>query len=126
MHDPISNMLTALRNGQAANLIKIYTLNSSLKIKILECIKNLGYIKSFKLIDNRIEISLIYMPDGSSVIRDIQAISTPGRRSYIKASKLKPYRNGLGVKILYTNIGVIDDSVARKRNVGGELCCKIF
>jgi small subunit ribosomal protein S8 len=72
-----------------------------------------------------LEIELKYH-EGRPVIRELKRVSTPGRRVYASVTDLKPHRNGLGLSIVSTPQGVMTDSNARDKNVGGEVLCHVF
>ena len=128
--DPIGDMLTRIRNGQTRLLTKVEMPSSSLRLKILEVLKNEGFIVSYhieKKENNKISliVDLKYY-EGTPVIKDIKRISKPGRRVYSRATSIPRIQNGLGLAIISTNKGVMSDIEARKNNVGGEIICKVF
>ena len=97
---------------------------------VLEVLKNEGFIKGFESSEIRagvreLRIDLKYF-EGVGAIKEIKRVSTPGRRSYSKATDIPKVKNGLGIAILSTSQGVLADYEARKRNVGGELLCYVF
>ena len=103
--------------------------SSVFKIKILNVLKNEGFIHDYSLDKNKeksnITINLKYKM-GNPVINNIQRISKPGRRIYSSAESLPKINNGLGVAIISTPKGVMSDIDARKQNIGGEIICKVF
>ena len=128
--DPLGDMLTRIRNAQMRRRPKVSTPASKLRERVLEVLKDEGYIRGFARIDydggkSEIEIELKYY-DGKPVIREIRRVSTPGRRVYSSVRELPTVANGLGVAILSTPKGVMSDSRARAENVGGEVLCSIF
>ena len=128
--DPISDMLTRIRNAIQAGHLKVDIPSSKLKVAITKILKDEGFIKNYKLIDspNKQRILRIYLKYPSateSAILSLTRISKPGRRVYIKAEDLKPILNNIGVWILSTSKGVITSKVAKKLNVGGEVICEI-
>tara|TARA_B100000941_G_C28079597_1_gene338156 strand:+ start:148 stop:546 length:399 start_codon:yes stop_codon:yes gene_type:complete len=128
--DPIGDMLTRIRNGQMRSLNKIEIPFSNFRSKILEVLKNEGYIINFNINDNKnntksILVDLKYY-EGQPVIKEIKRISKPGRRVYSKADSIPRVLNGLGVAILSTSKGVMSDADAAKNNLGGEIICRIF
>ena len=128
--DPIGDMLTRIRNGQMRSLNKIEIPFSNFRSKILEVLKNEGYIINFNINDNinntkSILVDLKYY-EGQPVIKEIKRISKPGRRVYSKADSIPRVLNGLGVAILSTSKGVMSDADAAKNNLGGEIICRIF
>ena len=128
--DPIGDMLTRIRNGQMRSLNKIEIPFSNFRLKILEVLKNEGYIVSLNITDNKnktksILVDLKYY-EGQPVIKEIKRVSKPGRRIYSRADSIPKVLNGLGVAILSTSKGVMSDSEAVKNNLGGEIICRIF
>ena len=130
LNDPLGDMLTRIRNAQMRNKSTVRTPASRLRGRVLEGLRDEGYIRSYELIDKgdhkpEFEISLKYH-DGRPVIRELRRVSTPGRRNYAKVSAVPSVRNGLGVAIVSTSKGVMSDAQARVANVGGEVLCNVF
>ncbi len=130
MSDPLGDMLTRIRNGQRAKKTKITSPASRLRTNVLEVLKREGFIRGFSEQEVRtgiseIEIELKYH-DGDPVIREINRVSTPGRRVYSGVKDLPRVYDGLGISILSTPRGVLSDSEARDQNVGGEILCQVF
>ena len=128
--DPIGDMFSRIRNGQMRSLNSIIIPSSNFRKNILEILKNEGYIKDYfieKKDKNKttLKISLKYY-EGAPVIKEIKRISKPGRRVYSRATSIEKVMNGLGLAILSTPKGVMSDSEARKKNVGGEIICRVF
>jgi len=132
MSDPISDMITRLKNAQCSQLTSIDLPYSVHKVKILKVLKDEGYILEYLVHDERvgvktISIKLKYSKVGKPAITVIQRVSTPGRRFYTSFNNLKAFFNGLGIQILSTSSrGVISDKLARKYKIGGEIICKVF
>ena len=130
MTDPLADLFTRIRNGQRAHKETIVAPASRLRSNVLEVLKNEGYIRGYSQYEVRpgiseIKIELKYH-EGDPVIREINRISTPGRRVYSKIKDLPRIYNGLGISILSTPRGVMSDSEARDANVGGEVLCQVF
>ncbi|MBZ0215839.1 MAG: 30S ribosomal protein S8 [Fimbriimonadaceae bacterium] len=130
INDPLGDMLTRIRNAQMRNKSKVTSPASQLRVSVLEVLQSEGYIRGYTKTDfeggkAEIEIELKYF-DGEPVIREIQRVSTPGRRVYSSAKNLPTIANGLGVSIVSTPKGVMADHQARQENVGGEVLCQIF
>ena len=128
--DPIADMIARIKNGNMRGLKVIKMPSSVFKLKILDVLKNEGFIIDYKINDdadikNKILINLKYN-EGSPVISDIERVSKPGRRIYSSASSLPKINNGLGIAIVSTPKGVMTDIDARKQKVGGEIICKVF
>ena len=130
MSDPISDMLTRIRNGQKAHMESIIVLASKMNERILDVLVKEGYIRGFtpRAVSkgiNEIVVELKYY-EGESVIREIQRVSKPGRRVYSSIEDMPKNRNGLGISIMSTSHGVMSDHDARDQKVGGEVICKVF
>ena len=130
MSDPLGDMLTRIRNAQMRKSAKVSTPGSSLRKHVLDVLQSEGYIRGYSTVDfdngrSEFEIELKYY-DGEPVIREIARVSKPGRRVYASVKAIPRVNNGLGVSILSTPQGVMSDSEARDRNLGGEVICTIF
>jgi small subunit ribosomal protein S8 len=130
MSDPLADMLTRIRNGQRARKSTISSPVSKLRMNVLDVLKREGFIRGFTQNEVRtgiseIEIELKYF-EGDPVIREIDRVSTPGRRVYSGIKDLSRVYDGLGISILSTPRGVLSDSEARDQNVGGEVLCRVF
>ena len=130
MTDPMADMLTRIRNAGMAKHAKLDVPSSNLKVAVATVLKDLGYIKNYKLIsDNKqgvLRIYLKYDENQTPVIHEIKRISTPGRRIYVGKDEIPRVKNGLGASILSTSKGVLDDVAARQAEVGGEVLCTIW
>ena len=130
VNDPISDMLTRIRNAQLARHEVVTVPASKMKIAVTHLLAEEGFIKAYKCIRDRkqglIKIALKYSDDGSGVIRIIRRVSTPGVRRYFGVDLLPYVRNGFGVGIISTSQGLMTDREARKRRIGGEYVCAVF
>jgi len=129
-NDPLSDMLTRIRNAAERKRSKVSTPASKLRGRVLDVLQDEGYIRGYSLVEvpgehPTFEIELKYF-DGEPVIVEIKRISTPGRRVYSSIKDLKPVKNGLGISILSTPKGVMSDTAARDANVGGEVLCRVY
>ena len=129
MQDPLSDMLTRIRNAQMAGKTSVEMPGSKLKAAVAAVLKDEGYIASFAAADSdgkpRLSIELKYY-EGKPVIAEIDRISRPGLRNYSGKDGLPSVRNGLGVAIVSTSRGVMTDRAARAAGVGGEVLCTVF
>jgi small subunit ribosomal protein S8 len=129
--DPIGDLLARIRNGQLRGTAKIKSPNSRLRVRLLDVLQQEGYIRGYAEVEfkesgrKELEIELKYH-EGRPAIRELKRVSTPGRRVYTSVKELKPHRQGLGVSIVSTPQGVMTDSNAREKNVGGEVLCQVF
>jgi small subunit ribosomal protein S8 len=127
MHDPISDMLTRIRNAQRANKASVLMPSSKLKVAIAKVLKEEGYIEDFVVstdVKATLEIQLKYYA-GQPVIERIQRVSRPGLRVYKGSNDIPSVMNGLGVVIVSTSKGVMTDRKARANGIGGELLCVV-
>jgi small subunit ribosomal protein S8 len=128
LSDPLGDMLTRIRNGQAASKPAVQSPASKLRVNVLEVLRREGYIRGYTRDDSPmcgISIELKYH-NGEPVIREIKRISKPGRRVYSGVKDLPQVYNGLGIAILSTPRGVMSDTEAREAHVGGEVLCMVF
>ena len=130
VNDPIGDLITRIRNAQARSKSKVSTPGSSLRARVLDVLKEEGYIRGYASLEHKdgrseFEIELKYF-DGEPVIREIERVSKPGRRVYASVRNLPRINNGLGVAIVSTPKGVMADHAARDANVGGEILCTVF
>lgn len=130
MTDPLGDMLTRIRNAQAAGRATVVSPASRLRGDVLEVLKREGYIRGYSWAEigtgsREFTIELKYH-EGEPVIRNIERVSTPGRRVYARIKALPKVYGGLGISILSTPRGVMSDSEARASNVGGEVLCQVF
>ena len=129
MTDPISDLLTRIRNGQQVKKASITCPSSKFKLAILKVMKDEGYIRDYNITEDIkgkvIEISLKYF-HGEPVIKELKRVSTPGRRVYLGVDNLPKVRQGLGVAIVSTSKGIMSDAKARQSRVGGEVLCTVF
>ena len=130
MTDPIADMLTRIRNAGMAQHPKLDIPSSNVKVAIAEVLKDLGFIKNFKVITDDLQgilrVYLKYDEQNNAVIHEINRVSKPGRRVYVGQDEIPRIKNGLGAAILSTSKGVMDDVAAREAKVGGELLCTIW
>ena len=129
MQDPLSDMLTRIRNAQMAGKTEVEMPGSKLKAAVANVLKEEGYIADFNASTEtwkpRLAIQLKYF-NGKPVIAEIDRISRPGLRNYSGKDELPSVRGGLGVAIVSTSKGVMTDRAARAAGVGGEVLCTVF
>jgi small subunit ribosomal protein S8 len=127
MQDPISDMLTRIRNGQAANKVSVKMPSSKQKVAIASVLKDEGYITDFVVAGDTkpvLEVTLKYF-EGKKVIDTLKRVSRPGLRIYKGAADLPKVMAGLGIAIVSTSQGVMTDRAARKACIGGEIICYV-
>ena len=137
MTDPISDMLTRLRNAVSAKHTRVDMPASKLKAEISRILQDEGYIQGFRIVEEPAEregrqsrqlirVFLKYGPRGEKVISGLERISRPGRRVYIGVEDVPTVLGGLGTNILTTSRGVMTGRAARKAGVGGEVLCNVW
>lgn len=126
MSDPISDMLTRIRNAQLAEKVSVSMPSSKLKVAIAKVLKDEGYVEDFAVRDSEgkaaLEIALKYYA-GRPVIEKIERVSRPGLRIYKGNQDIPKVMNGLGIAIVSTSKGVMTDRGARASGIGGEVLC---
>ena len=130
IHDPIADMLTRIRNGGRARLLRVKMPKSKLKVEVARVLRERGYISGYSDDPDAAKPTLcveIRYGDGDQpVIEGIQRISSPGRRVYVTAKRIPQIRSGLGMALLSTPRGILSDREARDAGVGGELLAKVW
>nr|YP_010733703.1 ribosomal protein S8 [Gayralia brasiliensis]YP_010733777.1 ribosomal protein S8 [Monostroma nitidum]WEG92974.1 ribosomal protein S8 [Gayralia brasiliensis]WEG93048.1 ribosomal protein S8 [Monostroma nitidum] len=131
IQDPISDMLTRIRNAQLAKHERVSVSNTKMNKRISHVLKKQGYIESFNVSthsEKELELSLKYVTTKKSkpCITNLKRLSSPGLRLYSNYKEIPPVLNGMGVMILSTSKGVMTDREARANKVGGELLCSIW
>ena len=128
--DPISDMITRIRNAQLRTLNTVSIPNSKFGAKILDVLKEEGYISDYKPSseekNNKFLLVNLKYNNGIPVIKEISRVSKPGRRVYSKAESIPKIQNGLGIAIVSTSKGIMTDNDARIKKIGGEIICKVF
>jgi small subunit ribosomal protein S8 len=128
MNDPISDMLTRIRNAHRALLPVVDVPHSKMKESIAGILKREGYIADFAVegqLPKCLKLRLKYQGK-KSVIEGLQRVSTPGLRRYVGSTDIPRVRGGLGVAVLSTSEGIMTGTQARKKNLGGELVCYVW
>ncbi len=134
MTDPISDMLTRIRNAVTAKHTRVDMPASRIKADIARILQDEGYIQGFKLLEDAdgkplskmLRLFLKYGPHGEKLITGVQRISRPGRRVYFGRDEVPEVLAGLGTSILTTSRGVMTGRNAVKAGVGGEVLCNIW
>jgi small subunit ribosomal protein S8 len=128
--DPIADMLARIRNASTAEHEKVDIPASKLKVRLAELLKEEGFIKNFRLIEDRrqgtLRVYLKYGPGQERVITGLRRVSKPGRRLYVGADKVPSVLGGMGVAILSTPRGVLTDRESRRLRTGGEVLCYVW
>ena len=132
MTDPISDMLTHIRNAQAVGHSTVDISFSKMKFSLAEILKKEGFIKNVSKkgrgIKRKIEMELIYEDAKNTIpkINQLKRISKPGKREYVRAKDIRPVLGGRGISIISTSRGLITGKEAKKKGLGGEALCEIW
>jgi small subunit ribosomal protein S8 len=132
INDPISDMLTRIRNAIGARQTKVDVPASRLKIEVARILKEEGYITNYSIKTaegsniRTLRIFLRYGPKGESVISRLERVSKPSRRVYLPNNEIPKVLGGLGINILSTSKGVMTGKAARRAKVGGEVLCQVY
>jgi small subunit ribosomal protein S8 len=127
--DPIADMLTRIRNASRAEHEKCDIPSSKIKVRLAEILKDEGFIKNFRIIeDNKQGMLRVYLKYAGSekIISGIVRVSRPGRRIYVTKDKIPTILGGMGVAILSTSAGVMTDRQVRKQHLGGEVLAYVW
>ena len=128
--DPIADLLTRIRNASRAEHEKVDIPASRLKVRITELLKEEGFIKNFRVLEDKkqgtLRVYLKYGPGNEKMISGLVRVSTPGRRVYAAHDKLPTILGGMGVALLSTSRGVVTDRDARKQKIGGEVLAYVW
>jgi small subunit ribosomal protein S8 len=127
--DPIADCLTRIRNGLMRGKVDVDVPYSKLKHELVNVLVAEGYVKSCAKTEHDgkpvLQVVLKYQ-NAIPVIKTLKRISKPSLRKYSPSSELKAVKNGLGAYIVSTNQGLMTDTEARSKNVGGEILCEVF
>lgn len=130
MSDPLSDMLTRIRNAGMVKFDSIELPSSKFKVGVAEILKREGYISGYQVIDNDkqgiLKIDLKYDKRNDRIITGLRRVSKPSRRIYVKYDKIPKVMSGLGVAIVSTSKGILTDKEAREMKIGGELLCEVW
>ncbi len=130
MTDPVSDMLSRIRNGALARHDRVEMPHSNLKKDIASVLKAEGYVDDVRESDGEgkktLTLVLRYGRGKDSAIDGVRRVSAPGRRVYVRHDRIPRVRSGMGISILSTSRGVMTDRQAREQKVGGELLCEVW
>lgn len=128
--DPISDMLTRIRNAAAAKKSEVLMPYSKLKQSLANILHQEGYISGVNVRDGgkfkQLEVKIKYDDSGEAVIMGIKRVSKPGQRIYVPVADIPKANGGLGITILSTSKGLMTDKKARKEKYGGEIICQVW
>lgn len=130
VNDPISDMLTRIRNGGMARKSEVIMPSTKVLAAIARILKDEGYISDFEVVEHRpqdiLKITLRYGTDRKHSIRELRRVSKPGLRVYAGKDQIPRVKSGLGIAIVSTPQGVLTGYEARRRGIGGEVLCTVF
>ena len=130
MTDPIADFLTRIRNASSAEHEKVDIPASRLKVRVAEILKDEGFIKNFRVLEDTKQGTLrVYLKYGAAnekMITGLVRVSTPGRRIYVTRDRIPSILGGMGMALLSTSRGVVTDRDARKQKVGGEVLAYVW
>jgi small subunit ribosomal protein S8 len=130
MTDPISDLLTRIRNATKSRQRKVDVPPSQMKISIVEILKKEGFIKNYKLYQQEnqgvLRLYLKYVGKNKPVIQGLRRVSKPSRRVYAGWEKIPRVLDGMGIAVVSTSKGILSDNVARENKVGGEVLCTVW
>ena len=128
--DPIADMLTRIRNASRAEHEKVDIPASKLKVRLAEVLKDEGFIKNFRVLEDKkqgvLRVYLKYGAGNEKMITGLVRVSTPGRRVYVGHDAIPSILGGMGVAVLSTPRGVVTDREARKQKTGGEVLAYVW
>ena len=128
--DTIGDFLTRIRNAGLAKHEKVDIPSSKLRIGIAGVLRKAGYIRDFKVVrDNKqgmMRIYLKYTSQGEAKIKNLNRVSRPSKRIYVRSTEIPQVRSGYGLAILSTNKGILSGKEANDSNVGGEYLCRVW
>lgn len=130
MSDPIADLLTRIRNANRAKLERVEVPNSKTKQAMVSILKEEGFVKNFRVLENRkrgvLRIYLKYGPGKEDLMSTLERVSKPSLRVYVGKRNIPLVMGGLGIAILSTPKGIMTGRNARRLGVGGELLCKVW
>ena len=128
--DQVADLLTRIRNANAAGHDQVEVTFSRLNVEIVKILQAEGFIRGYDIakekVQSRIRVALKYGPRKEKIITDLQRASRPGRRVYTKRGDVPRVIGGLGIAVLSTSSGVMTDRAARKLGIGGEVLCYVW
>jgi small subunit ribosomal protein S8 len=130
MSDPISDLLSSVRNAMRAHQERVDVPGSRVKERICDVLKQEGFIDGYKVVEdgkrNVLQVSLKYLTNRQPVITGLRRVSKPSLRVYVNYGEIKPVRSGLGISVVSTSKGVMTGKQARANKLGGEVLCEVW
>lgn len=129
IQDPISDMLTRIRNATRNRATQVTVLKNKICLGIAQVLKQEGYLSGFDVIEDGkqglIRLDIKYGPRGEQILHALKRISKPGCRVYRQVDQIPRVMDGLGIAVVSTSRGILSDRQAREQKIGGELLCTI-
>jgi len=130
INDPISDLLTRLRNGMRAGHERVDVPASRLKQDLLRVLSDEGYVGAFRQVDEKgrpvLRVQLKYDGEGEPIVAGLERVSRPGRRVYARSQEIPEVLGGLGISIISTSRGIVTGRAAREARLGGEILCNVW
>lgn len=130
MTNPIADMLTRIRNALLMKRPEVAFPYSRIKESLANILQRQGYIAGFEMVGEKVKkaivVQLKYLPDGAPAISHLRQISKPSHRVFCGFEALKPFRSGMGMRILTTSRGMLSDAEARNKKMGGEILLEVW
>jgi len=130
MSDPISDLLSSVRNAMRAHKERVDVPGSRVKERICDVLKQEGFIDGYKVVEdgkrNVLQVSLKYLTNRQPVITGLRRVSKPSLRVYVNYGEIKPVRSGLGISVVSTSKGLMTGKQARANKLGGEVLCEVW
>ncbi len=125
VNDPIGDMITRMRNAQHARRQTCSFPHSRIKLQLCELLKAEGYLEAVEVVGQEPKLQIEVTFDKTKPVLTLKRISKPGRRAYSAAAELKPVLHGYGIAVVTTSEGLMTDTDARKKKIGGEVLCTV-
>ncbi len=125
MNDLIADLLARIQNAIMRKKDTVLVVNTNMNREILKVLKKEGMIGEYEVKERMVEVELLY-ENKESVLTKLTRVSKPGQRIYVSKKDIKPIMNGRGISIISTSEGLMSGAMAKSRNLGGELICKVW
>jgi len=124
--DSIANMIVTIKNGYLARKDEVVLPFSKFKFEVAKVLEKAGFVKKVTKSENNVKVELLYTEDKKPRITEIKKVSKQGLRIYTKSKNIRPVKGGRGVTVISTPKGVMTQKEAQKRNLGGEVICRVW
>ena len=124
--DSIANMIVAIKNGYLAKKEEVVMPFSKFRFEVAKVLEISGFVAKVSKSENAVKVELLYTEDKRPRITEIKKVSKQGLRIYTKSKNIKPVKGGRGITIISTSQGVMTQKEAQKKNLGGEVICRVW